>query len=184
MYKVVVDKFMDYNRVIEMSISSQNTTFSSNTDDMNTLYAITCSQFLQQTSSQVTSHGLNLILKTLPNMNPAVFFRNNHFSTIIKSNDKLWVLVTDEGFLDLTEIVWESVTLNGNSEFVDSYFNVEAVDAKPDDDADLALAIMLQDEENAKVYNDLDVETDNIVVSSVPVVAPQEKKKRSDCIVQ
>jgi hypothetical protein len=185
---------MNNNRVTEIATFGQSAPNSSSpSSDINTLYGIVCNQFLQQTSSQVTAYGLSLLFDTLPPMKPAVFFRNNHFSTIIKSHDKLWTLVTDEGFLELTEIVWESVTMFGNSEFVDSYFGDEQLYAKPSDDADLALAIMLQDEEDEQLQQMQQYQNDSRtaaqadnsnsgVFTSEPLMSPPEEKKK--CVVQ
>lgn len=37
----------------------------------------------------------------------SVFFRNNHFSVIVKYNNELYTLVTDMGYFMEKEIVWE-----------------------------------------------------------------------------
>ena len=37
----------------------------------------------------------------------AVFFRNNHFSTVTKNDGELFLLVTDQGYLRESSIVWE-----------------------------------------------------------------------------
>jgi hypothetical protein len=71
----------------------------------------------------------------------AVFFRNNHFSTLVKEGvsvhiylhtnclytisfqDKLYLLVTDAGYLDEKTVVWESLqSVSGESHFVDATF--------------------------------------------------------------
>ena len=36
-----------------------------------------------------------------------VFFRNNHFSTLLKKNGELYLLVTDMGYLRESAVVWE-----------------------------------------------------------------------------
>jgi hypothetical protein len=46
----------------------------------------------------------------------AVLFRNNHFSTIFKRNGKLYALATDLGFADVPAVVWEEmVDVRGNA---------------------------------------------------------------------
>lgn len=36
-----------------------------------------------------------------------MFFRNNHFSVLFNRDHKLFMLVTDEGFVDQPSAVWE-----------------------------------------------------------------------------
>ena len=40
--------------------------------------------FLNMTASQLTCHGVVKILETMKDQELAVFFRNNHFSTLYK----------------------------------------------------------------------------------------------------
>ena len=55
----------------------------------------------------------------------AVFFRNNHFSTMVKEGDSLYLLVTDLGFLDKADVVWETLdSVQGDTVFVDKQFKV------------------------------------------------------------
>ena len=55
----------------------------------------------------------------------AVFFRNNHFSTMVKQGDTLYLLVTDQGFLLQADVVWETLdSVQGDTVFVDKQFNV------------------------------------------------------------
>lgn len=121
-YLVIVDKMHNYNRVSEAAIQVQSQTGSPVADSDNIALALVCAQFLEENLSQITKYGLSKLMEALPPMKPAVFFRNNHFSTIINSQGQLWTLATDEGFLELDEIVWESVTFSGDSEFVNGTF--------------------------------------------------------------
>ena len=41
-------------------------------------------EFLERTASQLTYHGLHELVTTLKEDELAVFFRNNHFSTLLK----------------------------------------------------------------------------------------------------
>ena len=53
----------------------------------------------------------------------AVFFRNNHFSTLCKENSVLYLLVTDQGFLKEPKVVWETLSsIDGDGHFVDEKF--------------------------------------------------------------
>ena len=55
----------------------------------------------------------------------AVFFRNNHFSTMVKEGGSLYLLVTDLGFLDQKDVVWETLdSVQGDTVFVDEQFKV------------------------------------------------------------
>ncbi|KAG9334704.1 hypothetical protein JZ751_007239 [Albula glossodonta] len=55
----------------------------------------------------------------------SVFFRNNHFSTMIKHKDHLYLLVTDQGFLQEESVVWESLhNVEGDGNFCDSEFRL------------------------------------------------------------
>jgi len=80
--------------------------------------------FLQETSSQMTAHGLFRLHEVIREEELCVFFRNNHFATITKHNGKIYILVTDRGLVnDTKSCYWQSLsTLDGDSEFLDSSF--------------------------------------------------------------
>ncbi|TNN15601.1 Ubiquitin carboxyl-terminal hydrolase MINDY-1 isoform 1 [Schistosoma japonicum] len=81
--------------------------------------------FLNQSGSQLTFHGLSQLVTTLRDEELAVFFRNNHFSTILKHKDCIFVLVTDMGLLNEPNIVWELLNdLDGDTQFVDCSFQL------------------------------------------------------------
>lgn len=63
--------------------------------------------FLCQTASQLTFAGLVALHEHVKNNQISVFFRNNHFSTMIKRDDKLYLLVTDVGYTYEPSVVWE-----------------------------------------------------------------------------
>ena len=55
----------------------------------------------------------------------AVFFRNNHFSTIFCINGQIFSLVTDLGYQEEPGVVWELLDqgyIQGNSDYYDSFF--------------------------------------------------------------
>eukprot|EP01102_Stenamoeba_stenopodia_P015187 TRINITY_DN5153_c0_g1_i1.p1 TRINITY_DN5153_c0_g1~~TRINITY_DN5153_c0_g1_i1.p1 ORF type:complete len:338 (-),score=78.12 TRINITY_DN5153_c0_g1_i1:40-1053(-) len=120
-------------------------------------------RFLQQTASQLTYHGLVSLRNTLKEGELCVFFRNNHFSTLLKNKGELYLLVTDLGYLHEPHLVWEKLTrIDGDSIFVDNDFNIydhaTAAEKPPivaesptaqrnDTDLDFALAMQLQQEE-------------------------------------
>lgn len=62
---------------------------------------------LQESATQLTFYGLINLHKSLNEGELAVFFRNNHFATIVKRQEQLYLLVTDEGYLHVDGVVWE-----------------------------------------------------------------------------
>ena len=79
--------------------------------------------FLAETASQLTYAGLLSLHDTIPEGNLCSFFRNNHFSTMLKREKSLYLLVTDLGYADKSNIVWELLDeIDGNTELVDSHF--------------------------------------------------------------
>jgi hypothetical protein len=76
----------------------------------------TIKQFLSSWPTQLTEHGLSILLQHVKPGEFAILFRNDHFSTIYKEprSQQILTLVTDAGYSSHDEIVWESlVDLNG-----------------------------------------------------------------------
>lgn len=79
--------------------------------------------FLADTASQLTYAGLLSLHDTIPEGSLCSFFRNNHFSTMLKRENSLYLLVTDLGYADKSNVVWELLDeIDGNTELVDSHF--------------------------------------------------------------
>jgi len=80
--------------------------------------------FLEETSSQITAHGLFRLHEVVNEQEICVLFRNNHFATITKHHGKIYVLVTDAGLVNHSRrCFWQSFsTLDGDSVFLDSSF--------------------------------------------------------------
>jgi ubiquitin carboxyl-terminal hydrolase MINDY-1/2 len=82
--------------------------------------------FLSNHPNQLTKHGLDIINDSLFPGAFAILFRNDHFSTLYKHPDsgQLFTLVTDAGYSDKDEVIWESlVDVSGqNSEFFSGDF--------------------------------------------------------------
>ena len=55
-------------------------------------------EFLDNSSSQLTFHGLASLREGLRPNELAVFFRNNHFNTIFLHKGVVHILVTDQGY--------------------------------------------------------------------------------------
>ena len=81
--------------------------------------------FLTSTSHQLTYHGLAELHNHLSNHSLCVFFRNNHFATLTKEDDALFLLVTDLGYANVPEVVWEKLdAIDGATTLFDEYFSV------------------------------------------------------------
>ncbi len=100
-----------YNKSVEVAL------------DENSVESFVVKEFLQSTSNQLTYHGLFELTSHLGEDEVAVFFRNNHFSTITKYEGALYQLVTDQGFLKEDSVVWESLSsVSGDNDFTNSFF--------------------------------------------------------------
>jgi len=61
--------------------------------------------------TQLTSFGLNQLTKVLAPGSFSILFRNDHFATLYKhpQTHQLFTLITDAGYANHAEIVWESL---------------------------------------------------------------------------
>nr|GMD99100.1 ubiquitin carboxyl-terminal hydrolase MINDY-2 [Ipomoea batatas] len=79
--------------------------------------------FLKNSASQLTIYGLFCLRDGLKERELCVFFRNNHFNTMFKFEGELYILATDQGFINQPELVWEKLNeVNGNTEYVTGNF--------------------------------------------------------------
>lgn len=67
-------------------------------------------EWLNDNASQITQYGIERLYQKIKEKEYAVFFRNNHFSTLLKYKDVLYLLVTDQGFCN-SRITWEKLEL-------------------------------------------------------------------------
>ena len=77
---------------------------------------LTIKSFLSITATQLTPWGLEVAQASMKPGSVAIFFRNDHFSTLYKHPQTLglFTLVTDAGYAGHAEVVWESlVDING-----------------------------------------------------------------------
>lgn len=90
--------------------------------------ALIIRSFLDNTSSQLTYHGLFALASALDTGALVALFRNSHLSVLYKSShpedSALYTLVTDQVFLHESSVVWERLedVDGGWSTFVDSDF--------------------------------------------------------------
>mmetsp|Transcript_10793 Transcript_10793/g.19685 ORF Transcript_10793/g.19685 Transcript_10793/m.19685 type:complete len:1587 (-) Transcript_10793:243-5003(-) len=80
--------------------------------------------FFDASCTQLTYPGLSALVKGLNEGELAVFFRNNHFNVIRRGGiDNLFLLVTDQGYLNEKDVVWESLnSIEGDATFFDGSF--------------------------------------------------------------
>lgn len=131
-YRIIANDLKSYNRVVEAVVASNvDATIETANDrtadaekERQKMIGSVCQTFLEDTASQLTEIGLEMLAFEIPALSPQVFFRNNHFSTILKTEDsKLWMLVTDQGYADEAGVVWESIDITGDSILVNDQFH-------------------------------------------------------------
>jgi hypothetical protein len=88
----------------------------------------TIKAFFTSAATQLTPFGLETITTSLAPGAVAILFRNDHFSTLYRHPETLQLLqlVTDTGYLEKEEVVWESlIDVNGeNAEFFSGDFRL------------------------------------------------------------
>ncbi|GAB6032762.1 hypothetical protein CHUAL_011629 [Chamberlinius hualienensis] len=150
---------LSYNQLVEKIITNKSSTESDLVTE-----ALVAESFLERTASQLTYYGLCELNNAMKSGELAVFFRNNHFSTIYKHKNELFQLVTDQGFLHESNVVWETLSnIDGDGQFVDANFitvppkplpsgvvpNLEdPVNPEEQIQQDFLVALSLQSEEN------------------------------------
>ncbi|XVE64926.1 hypothetical protein DITRI_Ditri07aG0141300 [Diplodiscus trichospermus] len=87
--------------------------------------------FLKNNASQLTFYGLFCLQDGLKERELCVFFRNNHFSTMFKYDGELYLLATDQGYLNQPDLVWEKLNeVNGDTLFMTGNFKEFKVDSQ------------------------------------------------------
>ena len=80
--------------------------------------SINIREFLESSPTQMTAAGIDSVQKSLRDKNFYILFRNNHFSTAYFHNGILYTLVTDSGFANKRNIVWETLSsIDGSTDF-------------------------------------------------------------------
>uniref|UniRef100_A0A8C5R5F5 Ubiquitin carboxyl-terminal hydrolase n=1 Tax=Leptobrachium leishanense TaxID=445787 RepID=A0A8C5R5F5_9ANUR len=111
---------LSYNQLVEKIITCKH----SNDPNLVT-EGLLAEQFLESSATQLTYHGLCELMGAVKEGELSVFFRNNHFSTLIKHKGHLYLLITDQGFLQEEKVIWESLhNVEGDSCFCDSDFHL------------------------------------------------------------
>ncbi|PRQ60320.1 putative translation initiation factor IF2/IF5, ubiquitin interacting, MINDY deubiquitinase [Rosa chinensis] len=156
--------------------------------------------FLKNNASQLTYYGLFCLQDGLKEQELCVFFRNNHFSTMFKINGEVYLLATDQGYLNQHDLVWEKLNeVNGDTLFMTGNFKEFKVDNQShenwttadylasidsaasagfDINSDLQLAIALQQQDNCSGNSTkLDDGEKSGLVLTPPQVLEGSKKK-------
>ena len=114
-----------YNQLVDMIIAGKG---SEDPDKVTT--AMAAEEFLRDSANQLTFHGLIQLHRTVREGEFCVFFRNNHFNTVYRHEEKLYLLVTDYGFLNENNFVWEALdSVDGDSQFFDANFSLVSTSA-------------------------------------------------------
>ncbi|XP_069132190.1 ubiquitin carboxyl-terminal hydrolase MINDY-1-like [Argopecten irradians] len=148
-----------YNQLVEKIISQRSS------DKPETVTeALLCESFLDGAAAQLTYHGLCELNSVVKENQLSVFFRNNHFSTMYRHQNELFLLVTDQGFLSERNVVWETLSnVEGDGYFVDANFHTyrkspptepvippAPMDPEEQVDQDYLLAMSLQHEQQLR----------------------------------
>ncbi|NXG52628.1 MINY1 hydrolase, partial [Psilopogon haemacephalus] len=156
---------LSYNQLVEKIITCKQESDSSLVSQ-----GLVAEQFLESTASQLTFHGLCELAAATREGELSVFFRNNHFSTMTKHQGHLYLLVTDQGFLQEEGVVWESLhTVDGDSCFCDTDFHLSHAPGKEgtctatpeqrqmDQDYLMALTLQQQQGQDPSALSDLEL---------------------------
>jgi hypothetical protein len=107
--------------------------------------------FLESTSHQLTNYGLQKLRDHLADEQLVVFFRNNHFSLMTKHENELYLLVTDLGYADSYDIIWERLdAIDGNTTLVNADFCVNTM-RNEEEAYQMALQLSLQEQEHEQL---------------------------------
>lgn len=80
-------------------------------------------QKIVENKSSLTPYGLSCLQRDVREGELCVLFHNEHFSTMFKYKGQLYLLATDEAFLDMPNHVWEKLEkVKGGNVYVSSDF--------------------------------------------------------------
>ncbi|KAF5734456.1 hypothetical protein HS088_TW16G00905 [Tripterygium wilfordii] len=171
-------------------------------DEITTQQGELIRNFLRNNASQLTFYGLFCLQDGLKERELCVFFRNNHFSTMFKYEGELYLLATDQGYINQPDLVWEKLNeVNGDTLFMMSNFKEFKVDNRGNDtwdernamastadylasvdsaahagldiNSDLQLAIALQQQEFEQQPQQQNLQQQSISDSSRLIIGPQ-----------
>eukprot|EP00890_Picochlorum_soloecismus_P004171 jgi/Picsp_1/4755/NSC_02123-R1_protein fam63a len=158
--------------------------------------ALAIKEFLESHPNQLTVYGLVSLSDRLQEDQLAVFFRNNHFNVLLKHMNELYILVTDQGYQNEPDIVWERlINVDGDTEFVQWNFQPFAphadippdtvenfnIDNRQQEIADYNLALQLQEQEQHGWSSERQPSGQGQRVQ--PNRVEREKKKQTNCVL-
>lgn len=153
-------KQLTYNQVMDKLITEKSESTSA-ASEANTQFML-MQEFLDNSKSQITVEGISALQAALNPHEVCILFRNNHFSTLLKrvneETSSLLVLVTDVGYFDLKNIVFEKLLdVSGDNMLLDGSYlpynpNLEST--------------MKQDEELAKSLDQITLKEEPLPVSN------------------
>ncbi|KAJ3268799.1 Ubiquitin carboxyl-terminal hydrolase MINDY-2 [Terramyces sp. JEL0728] len=163
----VIDPQEQYYKVVEEGIKDS-------------VEGLVCREFLQQ--GQLTLAGMEALLVTIHE--PCVFFYNNHFSVLTRNENKLYCLVTDEGYID-EDIVWQDLVLDGDCKF----YNYDFQEYGTGNDDLLARQLQQQfDYEEAQIQRSEQIDERERTARGHERVGTEStsssKDKKKDCAIQ
>ncbi|KAK9079692.1 hypothetical protein SSX86_001365 [Deinandra increscens subsp. villosa] len=113
----------------EVGLADQVDKVSSSADEVKGKDGITTKQgelirsFLKNSANQLTIYGLFSLQEGLKERELCVFFRNNHFNTMFKLEGELYLLATDQGYINQPDLVWEKLNeVNGDTVYMTGSF--------------------------------------------------------------
>ncbi|KAK9698644.1 hypothetical protein RND81_08G120300 [Saponaria officinalis] len=109
---------------------AENACDESSKDAMTFRHGELATNFFKSNASQLTFYGLFCLQEGLKERELCVFFRNNHFSTMFKFEGELYILATDQGYLNQPDLVWEKLNeVNGDTLFMTCNFKEFRMDS-------------------------------------------------------
>mmetsp|Transcript_7422 Transcript_7422/g.8170 ORF Transcript_7422/g.8170 Transcript_7422/m.8170 type:complete len:428 (+) Transcript_7422:135-1418(+) len=108
--------------------------------------------FLDRSAHQLTYYGLTTLHEYVKEGDMVIFFRNNHYNTLTKYKETLYLLVTDLGYASVQSVIWEKLdVIDGDTEYVTGEFQVPPLIKHHDGDsvqsqADHQFALQLSQE--------------------------------------
>ncbi|KAL6504778.1 hypothetical protein OROHE_023536 [Orobanche hederae] len=81
-------------------------------------YGITAQKLIKdfvmvKDANQLTAYGLSCLRNQLKEHELCVLFRNNHFNTMLKFGGQIYLLLTNEAYIDKPDLVWEMLNRCG-----------------------------------------------------------------------
>jgi len=114
--------------------------------------------FVTDNRNQLTAFGLTELHSYVKESCTYVFFRNNHFATMTKEKGVLYLLVTDLGYANVNEVVWERLDdITGDTQYMDCLFQPSKPRSQSEIDLQVALRLSRDDADgNAQEEKQMD----------------------------